>query len=156
MNKLDWNLERYKTRDRLLEYDFNIYPIVPHSAGLSMIYPWENIAIKQLEKQFIEIVKSNGYTGSEEDLWDKFSHGTIQHGTLNTFPVPGNENDIYFDRETEILYYFKIIRTEVYTELVEKIGAVIVGSSKIEDTNMFETYLYIPVRALPIENLIHG
>lgn len=155
MNRLNWNRERHRTRDRLLEYDFNIYPEVFHSGGLAMIYPWENIAIAQLSKQFIEVAKMNGYTGSEEDLWKRFSSGTVLFGTLETFPVPGNENDIYFDTQTEILYYFKSIPTTVYSDIAEKIGAAIVGISKIEDQETALSYVYIPVRAMPLENLIY-
>jgi len=42
--------ERWRTRDRLLEYDESIMPLRPHSAGLSMIYPWENVTLLTLEK----------------------------------------------------------------------------------------------------------
>ena len=153
-NKLDWNYERYRTRDRLLEYDFNIYPMVPHSAGLSMIYPWENIAIQQLSKQIIEVARLNGYTGSEEDLWRKFSNGTIHQGTLDNFPIPGNEQDLYLDTETDILYYFKSVTSTVYTDVAARVGVAIVGYSKIEDSEEIVTYLYIPIKAMPIENLI--
>lgn len=151
MNKLDWNIERYRTRDRLIEYDFNIYPAVPHSAGLNIIYPWENIAISQLKAQFIEIVRSNGYVGDEIELWEKFSDGVIKTGTLNTFPIPGDKNNLYLDIETDILYYFKIIQGTISPELIEKTGLVIVGQSEIENTSIIENYVYIPIKAMSIE-----
>jgi len=34
--------ERWRTRDRLLEYDISIMPARPRTAGLAMVYPWEN------------------------------------------------------------------------------------------------------------------
>lgn len=151
MNKLDWNIERYRTRDRLIEYDFNIYPAVPHSAGLNIIYPWENIVISQLKAQFIEIVRSNGYVGDEIELWEKFSDGVIKTGTLNTFPILGDKNNLYLDIETDILYYFKIIQGTISPELIEKTGLVIVGQSEIENTSIIENYVYIPIKAMSIE-----
>lgn len=152
--RLDWNLERYRTRDRLLEYDFNIYPAVPHSAGLSMVYPWENVVINQLSKQFIELVHSHGFTGDEQELWDRFSDGVIKHGTLSTFPIPGNKNNLYFDIETEILYYFKAIPHEVLPDDAAVIGAAIVGISRIAEKEQTFTYLYIPIKSLPIEGIL--
>jgi len=38
--KIDWNYERYRTRDLLLEYDATIMPPHPRAGGLAMIYPW--------------------------------------------------------------------------------------------------------------------
>lgn len=151
--KLDWNRERYRTRDRLLEYDFSIYPAVPHTAGLSMVYPWENIALSQLSHSIIEIAKSNGYTGTEEEFWNKFSNGSIHYGTLETFPVPGVDYDLYLDTETDILYYFKTTKETIDLDQIEKIGVTIVGHSIIEDTQEVVTYLYIPVKALSLENI---
>ena len=39
-NKRDWNYERYRTRDLLLEYDKAIMPPRPRAAGLSNVYSW--------------------------------------------------------------------------------------------------------------------
>ena len=152
--KLDWNRERYRTRDRLLEYDFSIYPAVPHTAGLPIIYPWENIALGQLSHSIINIAKLNGYTGTEEEFWNQFSSGGIHYGTLETFPVPGVDYDLYLDTKTDVLYYFKTIKEIIYTDRAAKIDAAIVGYSIIEDTEEVVTYLYIPVKALPFEQTI--
>lgn len=143
----NWNYERWRTRDRLLEYDFNIYPALPHSAGLSMVYPWENITLANLDKQIIEIARNHEYDGDDETFWERFVSGGVYFGTLSTFPVPGEETLLYLDKETDILYYFKSTSELNYDIAIEK-GVEIVGN----EDNVY--YCYIPVRALPIENLI--
>ena len=67
---LNWNRERWRTRDRLLDYDFSIVPPLPHSAGLSIVYPWEGIASVQLLEQIIDTAKLRGYIANEEDFWN--------------------------------------------------------------------------------------
>ena len=153
MKKLDWNLEQYRTRDRLLEYDFDIYPRFPHSAGLSMIYPWENIALNQLSKQIYQIAKSFGYKKSEEEFWLRFSEGSVIVSNITDFPRIGDENKIYLDKETGILYYFIITTNSIYMDLVKSIGAIISEIDSDSDQKKI-FYLYIPIRAMPIENLI--
>lgn len=39
MRKLDWNFERYRTRDRLLECDDFILPIPSNDTEVFQIYP---------------------------------------------------------------------------------------------------------------------
>lgn len=100
MEKLDWNYERYRTRDLLLEYDTAIMPphpragglIViypwgspmldnvvdmsiphnPHTTTLSMIYPWENTSLNILNHQLYLIAVQNGFDGTEEDFKELF------------------------------------------------------------------------------------
>ena len=148
--KLDWNRERYRTRDLLLEYDTAIMPARPRTAGLAMVYPWENLTLSTLKAQIIEIARQSGYNGSDEDFWNHFSNfsGEVHTGTLATFPTPGKETDLYLDTETNILYYFKIVNNNINTEALILAGAEVVGTSDEA------TYLYIPVRALPIEPLL--
>lgn len=148
MYKLDWNRERYRTRDRLLEYDFHIYPAEPHSAGLAMVYPWENIFLDQIAYQLLQIARNHGYTGDEELFWRRFADGELHTATLETFPVPGEEYHLYLDTDTNILYYFRIATT-VDAERLEENGGEIVGEA--EDGNI---YVYLPIRALLIENTI--
>lgn len=179
MMRLNWNTERWRTRDRLLDYDITIVPPHPHSGGITyhfllkdedlspimpfpeahsslpFIYPWEAINLYELEKSIYLIAQRNGYTGSEDTLWNRFSNGTVVTGTLDTFPIPGDELNLYFDKETEILYYFKAVSNHINVDAVTRIGAAIIGTSQI-DTEVEWTYLYIPVRALPIENLIYN
>lgn len=145
--------ERRRTRDRLLEYDI---PLNPHAAGLSMVYPWENLSLSVLSEQILSIAKKYNFKGTNKDFWERFSGGTIITGTLDSFPIEGNEANLYLDTETNILYYFKITTYNVSDEIVAKIGAAIVQRSIVAGSEeTFETRLYIPVRALPLENLIY-
>ena len=145
----NWNYERWRTRDRLLEYDFNIVPPHPHSAGLPFIYPWENIQSLMLQNEIFEIAKANGYNGTEEHMWSVFStDGLLITGAIDTFPVPGDTNNLYLDKQSGIIYYFKETPNPINEDAAEQIGAIIVG------TNEEITYLYIPIRALLIEDTI--
>ena len=145
MKRLDWNEERYKTRDRLLDYTLNNYPIFPESNEIPRIYPWENINLGILSRQILDIAKQYGYTGDEQLLWNRFTNGSIINGSLNTFPIPGEENNLYLDTETGILYYFKIVN-DSDINVLEQNSAVIVK----EEQN--QLYLYIPITALPLDN----
>lgn len=64
--------ERWRTRDLLLEYDSHIMPPRPRTAGLGMIYPWENISISSLIKQLFMIAAENGFLGTEADFKTNF------------------------------------------------------------------------------------
>lgn len=153
MQKRDWNYERYRTRDRLVEYDFNVYPAVPHTAGLQMIYPWENLMLSSLSHSIFLLAQRSGYTGEEDDFWSSFSESKIHFGTLNTFPIPGEENSLYFDKETGILYYFKISTTINY-EQAALADVAIVDHALVNNDGTEVFYLYIPVRAYLIEDTI--
>ena len=165
-----WNRERKRTRDRLLDYEFTIVPPHPHSGGipfifpietdssipildaastvLPIIYPWENVQLDFLEDEIFAIARRNGFEGTKSQLWDVFSRdGYVVQATLDTFPWPGNPKNLYLDSETGIVYYFKTSSTINY-ENAENAGAII----RQLDTNIY--YLYIPVRALLIENTI--
>lgn len=154
--KLDWNRERYRTRDLLLEYDYNIMPAHPRAAGLPIIYPWENQSLSVISYQLYEIAKNYGFPGTVDEFFSKFSlyGGNIIKGTVNTFPIPGNENNLYFDEESEILYYFSAKNMEILSETAAKIGAAIVGYSVVKDTQEIITYLYIPVKASLVADTI--
>lgn len=93
---IDWNYERYRTRDLLLEYDTNIMPphpragglaiiypwgssfldnVVdnsipskPHTTTLSMIYPWENTSLNMLMQQLYLLAVQNGFEGTLDDF----------------------------------------------------------------------------------------
>ena len=147
---MNWNYERWRTRDRLLEYDFSIVPPAPHSAGLSMIYPWETNFLSLLSYQLYEIAKDNGFFGSLETFLSRFgsNDGFIIKGTIATFPVPGDSTNLYLDIETGIVYYFKATDRPVLSDIAMAIGAEIVGHEDVI------TYLYIPIRALLIEDTI--
>lgn len=170
-----WNRERKRTRDRLLEYNFAIVPPHPHSGGIvlpypeesnlisigipylsngtiSSVYPWENTTLTMLSHQLYTIAVQNGYSGTEESFLASFGNASEKEvivGLLENFPVPGNTTHLYLDRDTGILYYFKATDSPIMEAVAEQMGIVIAGTSD----NL--TYLYIPVRALPIENLIY-
>lgn len=147
---------RNLTRDLLLEYDPQVMSFHYRAAGLSMVYPWENMDRAVISKQIFEIAKNSGFEGSEEEFWKSFSGGIVIRGTIETFPVPGNEQNLYLDENTDIVYYFKAFRDEVDDKVAQKIGAYIVGSEVVEfeDGEDDILYLYIPIRALPIEKTL--
>lgn len=149
-----WNRERKKTRDRLLDYDASIMPIMPSTASLPYIYPWENITLSILSNQIFKVAQLNGYTGDQQDLFRHFNGGALnRYESINDFPVPGVFGDLYFDTSTQILYYYVVAPGQLDTNLIARISGAIVGYSIVAN----ETYLYLPIRALPIEDIIiHG
>lgn len=145
---IDWNHERHRTRDRLLRpYPLSYYP---HPIQLPYAYPWEDISLSILGDRLYELASQNGFSGTSQEFIEKFStqSGQIIRGTIATFPVPGSDVNFYFDTETEILYYFKATDEPVNPNIVDAIGGTIVG------TEGSTTYIYIPVRAMPLENII--
>ena len=98
---IDWNHERHRTRDLLLEYDTSIMPPHPRAGGLSilypwgsqyyenavdmyiptsahtttlsMVYPWENTSLNILNHQLYLVAVLNGFEGTEADFKDLFS-----------------------------------------------------------------------------------
>lgn len=144
--RLNWNEERWRTRDRLLEYDISIMPPAPHTGGIITPYPWENTTLSMLSHQLYQIAANNGFTGTEQDFLLKFSsnENEVVVGTIATFPIEGNTKYLYLDQETGILYYFKIFDEAIDASAAERIGAVMVSSTNV----------YIPVRAMLLENTI--
>lgn len=142
MPELNWNLERWRTRDRLLEYDVSIMLPAPHIGGIIAPYPWENTTLSMLSHQLYQIATKNGYTGTEQEFLAKFSSNETEKqvivGTIVTFPIDGNTKCLYLDQETGILYYFKIFDEAIDESAAERIGAVMVSSTNV----------YIPVRAI--------
>ena len=150
-----WNRERKRTRDRLLQYDFSIIPAHPHSAGLPMIYPWENLMFNELQNALLQLAKKHGYTGDDNAFYDKFFNvSSIMRSPFANFPIPGQEDSLYLDEDTDILYYFKQTSNTIDIQTAASNGIVIVGNKVDQNTNETITYMYIPVRALPIEDLI--
>lgn len=127
--------ERWRTRDLLLNYDLLPYPV---AAQVHSIYPWGNYSSLSLNKAILELAASYGFNGNEQDFWNKFNKYNIVTGTLETFPVPGNINDLYFDIEANILYYYKETATP-------NNDAEVVG---ISDDDLYCTYS--PVKALAV------
>ena len=98
---IDWNYERHRTRDLLVEYDINIMPphpragglaIVypwgssmwdnvidmsipkqPHTTNLSMVYPWENTSLNILSHQLYLLAVQSGFEGTEAEFKELFA-----------------------------------------------------------------------------------
>lgn len=96
----NWNHERWRTRDLLLEYDSAIMPphpragglsmiypwgsavydnVIdmsiphnPHTTTLSMIYPWENTSLNILNHQLYLLAVQAGFDGTEEEFKELF------------------------------------------------------------------------------------
>ena len=107
---IDWNYERYRTRDLLLEYDTNIMPPhpraggisvvypwgssvwdnvvdmsipnTPHTTTLSMIYPWENTSLNILSHQLFLLAVMNGFNGTEEDFKELFTSYVVARSIM--------------------------------------------------------------------------
>ena len=154
--RLDWNRQRYRTRDRL--YNVQGLDGLPTflEPTIAPIPLYSNSHLNLLEKEIFEIARQNGFMGDNNSFWQKFSAGNVHVlPTILDFPIQGIIGDLYLDQETDILYYFKSTTQIVYSDQAARIGAAIVGTHIIQNTTTTITYLYIPVRALPIENLIY-
>ena len=146
-----WNRERKRTRDRLLNYDSSIMPFHPSTASIPVVYPWEQTQLSMLSHQIYKIALSNGYTGNEQLLFRHFNGSAFYYyNSITDFPMRGILGDLYFDLSTQVLYYYAVAPGELDPEKIALVGGAIVGYSIV--TN--ETYLYLPVRALPMEDII--
>lgn len=100
--------ERARTRDLLLEYDKHIMPPHPHSAGLAIIYPWENISINMIAQEIYALARSSGYNDSFLEFQSHFGaflgEKPIISATYSNFPETGELNKLYFDTIEKILY----------------------------------------------------
>lgn len=140
-----WNRERKKTRDRLSDYEISKFDLV---------YPWYNHSLNVLSKQLYELASKHGFTGTQDNLINNLFQNSIMIESFENFPIPGNINLLYLDNETSILYYFKETTNDINIEVAETVGAKIVGQNTDEVTGNTITYMYIPVRAMLIENSI--
>ena len=144
---MDWNRERRRTRDRLLKYYGGILPAPAHSNSIGVIYPWEEMNLVEFEHEFYNLASKHGYEGSPASLWEvMFKDSSIITGTIHTFPMPGDPNLLYLDIETDILYYFKRSVSIDIEQAAEN------GAYYIQNNDVY--YVYIPVRALLIEDTI--
>lgn len=142
--------ERWRTRDLLLKYGSHDLIPNPSAEGLGIIYPWENINLSILEDYFYKIAFKNGYQDTKEKFWQRFTHGSVVFGTADTFPAIGDERTLYFDQNTEVLYYFKHTET-INEEIANENSVIIMDSENDEGYN-----IYIPIRAYLIEDIILG
>lgn len=104
--------ERKRTRDLLLDYDSTGICRIPRprTAGLAMVYPWENIALSTLVQQIYQIAANSGFTGTEDDFKQHFgeflSEKQIIYANYDNFPAEGETDKFYFDLIDKILYYW--------------------------------------------------
>ena len=136
---------RWKTRDLLINTNNETIPF----SSIRTVYPWENLELNALSEKIYKIAQKYGYNNTEEAFWTRFSEGTVIVDTADNFPSIGEENKLYLDKNNGIVYYFMTTTQKVNNELINAIGAFIT-----EDSTEEITYLYIPIRAMPIENLI--
>jgi hypothetical protein len=144
------NTERWKTRDLLENNPSNGIPF----SNIKTIYPWENLQLNILSQQIYEIAKMNGYNDSEENFFKKFSQGSVIVDSINNFPLFGEKNTLYLDKDTNILYYFISTENIISQELANILNIRIIPPEELNLENT--TNLYIPIKAMPIENLILG
>ena len=108
---LNWNYERQRTRDLLLEYDTSIMPPRPRAGGLCVLYPRENTSLNVLNHQLYLLAVANGFEGTEEDFKQLFTsyvgQRSIMFATYSEFPETGIASKLYFDLEEKILYYWE-------------------------------------------------
>ena len=101
---------RQLTRDLLLEYDSAIMPPRPRAAGLSVIYPWENIMLSNFAGQLYQIAKNSGFTGDQQLFTTGFGsflqNKDIIYEIFENFPETGELDKLYFDLDEKILYYW--------------------------------------------------
>ena len=147
---LDMNKERWKTRDRIstiTNAQKNTYN------NMSMVYPWENEQIYQTAGNLYKVLLDNGCELSEDDFLTKFalifSTGSIISSTIEDFPEIGDPQNLYLDKNSGILYFFKILEGEVDEEILQQEGVKFSKAVK-ENSEDFIYYAYIPVRAKSI------
>lgn len=113
---------RQLTRDLLLEYDSAIMPPRPRAAGLSVIYPWENIMLSNFAGQLYQIAKNSGFTGDQQLFTTGFGsflqNKDIIYETFENFPETGELDKLYFDLDEKILYYWDNEYTPVNAMLI--------------------------------------
>ena len=85
-------------------------PAHPHSAGLTMIYPWESENLANFKKQLYLIAQGTGFEGTENDFNSKFgyylSNKELIIDYVANFPLTGESTKLYFGIDTQILYYW--------------------------------------------------
>lgn len=140
--------ERRRTRDLLLDYAYDVLPVIPRqTASLPIIYPWAGVTSSVLSKQIYEIAKNNGFVGTEAEFLIKFANmeEEIFIGSIDTFPPHGEEDKLYLDQTTGVLYYFKVLPLPLDGNYP---GAIIADSTDEICS------IYLPIYALAIQDTI--
>lgn len=134
---LDMNKDRWRTS--VLTLNPNDYQA---ANNIQTVYPWENIQRSQLSQQILKIAQDFGFEGTEEELWKRFSSGLLI--ITNEFPIEGNEQTLYFNKESETLYSCKIINEE------DPIPVEVQNATIIRNEGEGKINLYTPIHALGI------
>ena len=85
-------------------------PPIPGQKDISIIYPWENTSLSIFSNQLYKVAIINGFVGTEKEFLDRFvnyvSDKQIIFETFNNFPQYGSSQNLYFDLDERILYYW--------------------------------------------------
>lgn len=103
---------RERTRDLLLEYDASLIPVKGCYTIAPLIYPQTSLYFNLLSDTLYALAAKTGYTGTKENFYKNFgsyfdkSNQEIIFDVFDNFPILGATNKLYFDIETQILYYW--------------------------------------------------
>lgn len=88
-----------------------------------MVYPWEtyghsssegsgSFTLEELANGLYELARLSGFTGTQNFFFNNFGRyiqdKEINFLHLNEFPVSGHEDQLYFDLDNKILYYWDV------------------------------------------------
>lgn len=85
---------------------------IPDTAEFSVVYPWETIGLNILGDQIYMLAANSGYLGTREEFHKYFgsylqsNHWEILFETYDNFPQEGRQDQLYFDLDEKILYYW--------------------------------------------------
>lgn len=87
-------------------------PPLPDETYLASVYPWESYEMSMLIDQLYTFAKASGYNGTKAEFKIYFGHylesnrPEIIFAIYSDFPKIGNKDQLYFDLEEKILYYW--------------------------------------------------
>lgn len=85
-------------------------PPMPNQKDISIIYPWENTSLSIFSHQLYKVAIVNGFIGTEQDFLNHFinfvSEKEIIFDLFTNFPQYGSSQNLYFDLNEKILYYW--------------------------------------------------
>ena len=85
-------------------------PPIPNQKDISIIYPWENTSLSIFSHQLYKVAIVNGFIGTEQDFLNHFinfvSEKEIIFDLFTNFPQYGSSQNLYFDLNEKILYYW--------------------------------------------------
>lgn len=88
----------------------DVCPPRPRAAGLSIIYPWENMNLTIFAQQLYQIAARSGYEDTEETFMNNFGsylgNKPILYAVFANFPETGENDKLYFALDEKILYYW--------------------------------------------------